>query len=78
MAAQAARAQSTKGPHRTTARRARERAPSEVPVSPRFAPSMADQGALLAKQILEVFREDLEGLHLTPKRRRRAAPKQGT
>jgi hypothetical protein len=47
-------------------------APAAIPTLPRFAISPEIEGHLLAE-----FRKDLADLDLTPKKRRRTAPKQG-
>lgn len=62
---------------RTPGRRGRSMAPAETSTLPRFAISPELEGHLLAEQILAEFRKDLAALDLTPKKHRRAAPKQG-
>lgn len=55
---------------RTPGRRGRTMAPAAIPTLPRFAISPEIEDHLLAE-----FRKDLADLDLTPKKRRRAAPK---
>lgn len=61
---------------RTPRRRGRSMAPAAIPTLPRFGISPEIEGHLLAEQILAEFRKDLADLDLSPKKRRRTAPKQ--